>query len=140
MLDMSREYSNFFPEARHIADPLIAASDYGMSAVSIQAIFAELRAQLVPMVQAITSQPPMDNSCLHQHYPEAEQLAFCHSILKQMGYDFERGRQDKTLHPFMTKFSIDYPSRLGVQFNTLAREITMLTVLTLDREIVVNTV
>jgi carboxypeptidase Taq len=107
MLDMSREYSSFFPDARHIADPHITGSDYGMSAVSIQAVFAELRSQLVPVVAAITSQPPVDNSCLHQHYPEAEQLAFCHSILKQMGYDLERGRQDKTLHPFMTKFSID---------------------------------
>lgn len=107
MLDMSREYSSFFSEARHIADPLIAASDYGMSAASIQSVFTELRAQLVPVVAAITSQPPVDNSCLHQHYPEAEQLAFCHNILKQMGYDLERGRQDKTLHPFMTKFSID---------------------------------
>jgi carboxypeptidase Taq len=107
MLDMSREYSSFFPEARHIADPHIAGSDYGMSARSIQAVFAELRAQLVPVVEAITSQPPVDNSCLQQHYPEAEQLAFYHSILKQMGYDLERGRQDKTLHPFMTRFSID---------------------------------
>jgi carboxypeptidase Taq len=107
MLDMSREYSSFFPEARHIADPHITGSDYGMSAISIQALFAELRTQLVPVVAAITSQPPVDNSCLQQHYPEAEQLAFCHSVLKQMGYDLERGRQDKTLHPFMTKFSID---------------------------------
>jgi carboxypeptidase Taq len=107
MLDMSREYSSFFPEARHIADPHIAGSDYGMSAVLIQAVFSELRAQLVPLVEAITSQPPVDNSCLQQHYPEAEQLAFYHSVLKQMGYDLDRGRQDKTLHPFMTKFSID---------------------------------
>jgi carboxypeptidase Taq len=107
MLDLSREYSSFFPEAQHIADPLIAASDYGMSAVSIQSVFAELRAQLVPVVQAITSQPPVDNSFLHQHYPEAEQFVFCRNVLNQMGYDLERGRQDKTLHPFMTKFSID---------------------------------
>jgi carboxypeptidase Taq len=107
MLEMSREYSGFFPDALHIADPHIAAFDYGMSAVSIRAIFAELRAQLVPVVQAITSQPPVDNSCLHQHYPVAEQLAFCNSILKQMGYDLDRGRHDLTLHPFMTRFSID---------------------------------
>jgi carboxypeptidase Taq len=107
MLDLSREYSSFFPAALHVADPHIADSDYGMSAVSIRSIFAELRSQLVPLVQAITSQPPIDDSCLHQHYPEAEQIAFSHSILKQMGYDFDRGRQDKTLHPFMTKFSID---------------------------------
>jgi carboxypeptidase Taq len=107
MLEMSQEYSSFFPDALHIADPHIESSDYGMSAVSVRAIFAELRAQLVPIVAAITSQPPVDTSCLHQHYPEAKQLAFTNIILKQMGYSLERGRQDKTLHPFMTKFSID---------------------------------
>ncbi len=107
MLEMSQEYSSFFPDAAHIADPHIESSDYGMSALSMRSIFAELRAQLVPVVAAITSQPPVDDSCLHQHYPEAEQLAFTHTILHQMGYSLDRGRQDKTLHPFMTKFSID---------------------------------
>jgi carboxypeptidase Taq len=104
---MSREYSSFFPDAQHIADTHIAASDYGMSAVSIRNVFSELRERLVPLVRSIISQPLVDNSCLHQYYPEAEQIAFCQSILKQMGYDMQRGRQDKTIHPFMTKFSID---------------------------------
>src|SRR5690606_6759768 len=27
-------------------------------------------------------------------------------IIKRYGYDFDRGRQDKTHHPYMTKFSI----------------------------------
>jgi carboxypeptidase Taq len=107
MLDMSRDYSGFFPDAEHIADPHIDASDYGMTAKSIQAVFAELRSHLVPVVQAITSQPPIDDSCLHQHYPEAEQFAFTYQVLGQLGYDLQRGRQDKTLHPFMTNFSID---------------------------------
>ena len=107
MLAMSREYSSFFPDAQHIGDPHIASSDYGMSAVAIQEIFAELRAQLVPIVEAITSQPASDNSCLHKHYSSSQQFAFCQSLLKQIGYDFARGRQDLTLHPFMTRFSID---------------------------------
>jgi carboxypeptidase Taq len=107
MLEMSREYSSFFPEAEHVADPHIEASDYGMSARSIQAIFAELRQQLVPVVQAILACPPIDDTCLHQHYPEADQLNFTYQVLSQMGYDLERGRQDKTLHPFMTNFSIN---------------------------------
>jgi carboxypeptidase Taq len=35
MLEMSREYSSFFPEAAHIADPHIETSDYGMATTSI---------------------------------------------------------------------------------------------------------
>lgn len=105
-LDMSRELSNYFPGYRHIADPLINFADYGMSAQQVRAVFSQLRAQLVPLVEAITAQEPADDSCLLQHYPEDQQLAFGLNIIKQYGYDFERGRQDKTHHPFMTSFNI----------------------------------
>ena len=27
------------------------------------------------------------------------------AVIKDLGYDFDRGRQDKTHHPFMTRFS-----------------------------------
>lgn len=105
-LELSREYANFFPGYEHIADPLIDRADYGMKASTVRSLFSELRQKLVPIVEAIVSQPPVNDSCLKQHFPEAEQLAFSLKVLKQIGYDFQRGRQDKTLHPFMTNFSI----------------------------------
>ncbi len=104
-LELSRELANFFPGYEHIADPLIAEADYGMKATSVRELFAELRQQLVPIVEAISAQPVTDASCLHQHFPEAEQIAFSLKVIEKLGYDFQRGRQDKTLHPFMTKFS-----------------------------------
>ncbi|KAB8142607.1 carboxypeptidase M32 [Chloroflexia bacterium SDU3-3] len=105
-LELSRRYASFFPGYEHIADPLIDLSDYGMKASSVRATFADLRAQLVPIVQAITAQPPADESCTLQFFPEAQQLAFGEQVIRAYGYDFERGRQDKTHHPFMTSFSI----------------------------------
>lgn len=104
-VELSRRYAECFPGYEHIADPLIDGSDYGMKVSSVRAIFAELREQLVPMVQAITAQPPVDESFLHRHYPEAQQLAFGEEVIKRLGYDFTRGRQDKTHHPFMTRFA-----------------------------------
>ncbi|MCU0495510.1 MAG: carboxypeptidase M32 [Chloroflexaceae bacterium] len=104
-LEMSRQAANYFPGYQHIADPLINWSDYGMSAATVRALFAELRSQLVPLVQAITSGEPADDSCLHQHYPEGQQLAFGLMMAQRYGYDLNRGRQDKTHHPFMTKFA-----------------------------------
>jgi carboxypeptidase Taq len=96
----------FFPGYDHIADPLIESSDYGMKVVDVRRVFAELRQELVPIVSAITSQEPADDSCLHQHFPEEKQLAFGLEVAQQFGYDMNRGRQDKTHHPFMTKFSL----------------------------------
>jgi carboxypeptidase Taq len=104
-LALSREYANFFPGYDHIADPLISAADFGMTAEQVRSLFAELRQQLVPLVEAIAAQPRADASCLHQHFPESQQLAFSLKVIEQLGYDFQRGRQDKTLHPFMIKFS-----------------------------------
>jgi carboxypeptidase Taq len=105
-VDYSRRLADFFPGYEHIADPLINFADYGMKASSVRALFAELREQLVPLVQAITSQPQTDDACLHKRFPEEQQLAFSNEVAKQIGYDFQRGRLDKTHHPFTTNFSI----------------------------------
>jgi len=105
-LELSRQLADCFPGYEHIADPLIDHADYGMKASSVSAIFAELRDQLVPIVQAITAQPPADDSCLRQHFPEAQQWEFGLDVVRRFGYDFQRGRQDKAPHPFTTEFSI----------------------------------
>jgi carboxypeptidase Taq len=105
-LDLSRQLADFFPGYEHIADPLIDFADYGMKASSVRAVFGQLREALAPIVQAITAQAPADDACLRQPFPEDQQLAFGVEVIKKFGYDFERGRQDKTHHPFMTKFSL----------------------------------
>jgi len=95
-LDLSRQLANCFPGYEHIADPLIDTADYGMKASSIRELFSKLREQLVPLVQKITAQPVAGDECLRQHFPEAEQLAFGEKIIRAFGYDFNRGRQDKS--------------------------------------------
>jgi carboxypeptidase Taq len=106
MLDLSRQLANYFPGYEHVADPLIDYADYGMKAATVRKVFGELREQLVPIVKAITAQPVADDSCLRQSFPEALQLDFGREVIKRFGYDFERGRQDKTHHPFCTTFSL----------------------------------
>ncbi len=103
-LDYSRQYADFFPGYESIIDPLINDADYGMKATDVRAVFAQLREQLVPLVRAIAAQPPADESPVKQHYPEAGQRAFGETIIRAYGYDFTRGRQDKTAHPFATSF------------------------------------
>jgi carboxypeptidase Taq len=104
-LDLSREMANFFPGYEHIADPLIDFADYGMKASSVRRLFADLRTAQVPIAQAIFAQEPADDSCLRKHFPEKEQMAFSEEVVREMGYDFQRGRVDKTHHPFTISFS-----------------------------------
>jgi len=123
-LELSRRLADFFPGYEHIADPLITYEDEGMKASILRTLFAELREQLVPIVEAITSQPPADDAFLRQHYPEARQLAVGREVVERMGYEFSRGRRDKTPHPFMTKFSLgDVRITTRVEENYLAESL-----------------
>ena len=105
-LDLSRQFAEYFPGYEHVGDPLINLNDEGMKASSVRALFASLRQQLVPIVKAISAQPPADDACVHRHFPESLQSQFGVEVITAYGYDFKRGRQDKTHHPFMTKFSL----------------------------------
>lgn len=105
-LDLSRQLADFFPGYEHIADPLIDFEDYGMKVSNLRVLFDELLEQLAPIVKALTTESPADDSCLRQTFPEAKQLDFGIDVIRRFGYDFKRGRQDKTHHPFTTKFSI----------------------------------
>jgi len=104
-LDFSRQYAGFFAPYAHIADPLIDGPDEGMTTAKVQALFAELHASLLPIVRAIAEQPLADDSCLRGAFPEAAQMAFGTAVIERVGYDFQRGRLDKTHHPFCTKFA-----------------------------------
>ncbi|MBL3540298.1 carboxypeptidase M32 [Aminivibrio sp.] len=105
-LDLSRRLADFFPGYDHIADPLIDFSDYGMKAGSVRKVFGELREQLVPLVRAAASRQAADDSCLKGHFPKDRQLDFGKMVIGMFGYDFARGRQDLTHHPFETRFSV----------------------------------
>jgi carboxypeptidase Taq len=105
-LDLSRRMADCFPGYASIADPLIDFYDHGMTAASIRSVFGALRSRLVPIVRAITSRPPADDSCIKQYAPAKAQLDFGLDVVRAYGFDFERGRQDLTHHPFMTKFSL----------------------------------
>jgi carboxypeptidase Taq len=104
-VDLSREYAGFFAPYQHVADPLIDDAEEGMTTASVRSLFAELRSELMPIVRAISDQPIPGDGCLRSFFREPAQLDFSLSVVKQFGYDTDRGRLDKTRHPFCAKFS-----------------------------------
>ena len=106
-LDLSRRLAGYTPNAEHVADPLIDRQDPGMTASQVSALFAELRARLVPLLQRITEAAGNDNQVVRQHFPIDAQRAFARRVVALMGFDFDRGRIDDTAHPFMTTFASD---------------------------------
>jgi carboxypeptidase Taq len=104
-LDFSRRFADYMSPYEHVADPLIDGPDEGMTVAGVRALFDELRTQLVPIVRAIAEQPVADDSCLRGTFPEQKQIDLALLSVKHFGYDLDRGRLDKTPHPFCTKVS-----------------------------------
>ena len=102
-VELSRELAAYHPGYAHPYDALIDLAEDGMTVAAVQALFTELRAGLVPLIKAIRARPEADGSCLAGEFPESAQQAFGEKVIRAFGYDYTRGRQDKTAHPFMTK-------------------------------------
>ena len=103
-VELSRELAAFHPGYAHPYDALIDLAEDGMTVRAVRALFSDLRAGLAPLIEAIRARPQVDDSCLTGDFPERAQQAFGETVIRAFGYDFARGRQDKTAHPFMTKF------------------------------------
>lgn len=92
----------------HPYDTLLDFFEPGMTTAEVTRLFGELKAGLVPLLQDIVNRgQPVDDSFFNQEYPEERQWDVSMAVLREIGYDFTRGRQDKTAHPFTTTFSIN---------------------------------
>jgi carboxypeptidase Taq len=103
---LRQEYATFFPGINHPYDAQLDDFEPGMKTAEVQAIFNELRPRQVELIRAIAGKSPVDDSFLHQAFDEKKQWDFGVEVVTQFGYDWKRGRQDKTAHPFETSFSI----------------------------------
>jgi carboxypeptidase Taq len=98
------DFASFLPcigYAEHPMDALIAQLEPGMTTASVRALFADLRTALVPLVRRIAPRlARVDDSVLHRPYDEATQERIGKEVVTRFGYDFTRGRLDRTTHPF----------------------------------------
>jgi len=92
----------------HLYDALLDEFEPEMKTAEVARVFDSLKAELVPLVQAITEQgEAVDDAFLRQPYDETAQWDFGMIPLKAIGFDLNRGRQDKSVHPFTTSFSVN---------------------------------
>ncbi|WP_313890944.1 carboxypeptidase M32 [Psychrobacillus sp.] len=78
----------------------------GMTTEVLDKVFGELRSRIVPLLKKITESPNQPKTdFLFKHFDKAGQEAFSLEILKQLGYDFDAGRLDETVHPFETRLN-----------------------------------
>ncbi|TKJ29836.1 MAG: carboxypeptidase [Chloroflexi bacterium B3_Chlor] len=105
IVELRRRYVDFFAPYDHIYDPLLDDFEPGMKTAEVKAVFDELRPQQIELVQAIAERgAPVDDSPVRQRFDEQKQWDFGMEVATAIGYDFDRGRQDKSVHPFTVGF------------------------------------
>jgi len=107
VVELNQRYVTFFPPADHPYDILLDQFERGMKTAEVKQIFDALRPQQVELLKAIAERPQVDDSFLHVEYDEKKMWDFSEVIATKFGYDWERGRQDISAHPFTTNFSIN---------------------------------
>ncbi|MBK7573619.1 MAG: carboxypeptidase M32, partial [Bacteroidetes bacterium] len=89
----------------HPYDAFLNEFEPELKTSEVEALFNDVRKELVPFVKQLMSKPVGSQEILHRSYDKDKQFAYSEHVLKQMGYDFEAGRQDISVHPFSTNFS-----------------------------------
>lgn len=75
----------------------------GMTVDILDSVFSELRSRIVPLVKQIAeSEHRPETAFLYKEFPKEKQHQLNLEVLKQLGYDFQAGRLDETVHPFAT--------------------------------------
>ncbi len=103
VLRLTREVAAALRAGGTAYDALLDRFEPGETSRNLKRVFGALRDELAPLVAAIVDagREP-DASILTRDYPVARQTAFGIAAAEAIGFDFERGRLDETVHPFCT--------------------------------------
>jgi len=107
LVALRRQYADFFKPYQHIYDPLLDDYEPGLKTAEVEEIFNGLRSRQVSLIKAIREKPQVESGFLKLHFPESGQLEFGKKIITAIGFDWNRGRLDKSVHPFTTGFGLN---------------------------------
>lgn len=81
-------------------DALLDEFEPGAKTREIESIFADLRRQTVALLDRLRAGKAPDDTILRRMYPEPQQRLLSQRMAEAIGFDFERGRADVSVHPF----------------------------------------
>ncbi|MGO4706196.1 carboxypeptidase M32 [Microvirga sp. 2MCAF38] len=104
-MNLARAYADAVGYGKHPYDAMVAVYEPTESAESLKVFFDELRTGLKPILDKARARPAPRSDFLFRDYAEEGQHAFGEFVARKLGYDFTRGRLDKTVHPFEVSFT-----------------------------------
>ena len=103
LVEMNKRFIEYWGYKDNKYDVLLDMYEPGMTVSILDEVFSNVREKIVPLVHKIaesTNKPSTD--FLYEPFSKENQEAFSLKVLQQVGYDFDAGRLDQTVHPFAT--------------------------------------
>ncbi|RNB84719.1 carboxypeptidase M32 [Brevibacillus fluminis] len=101
LVSYNKRFSEYWSDQGHPYDALLDVHDPGMTVEQLDDVFAKLKARLIPLLSRVKQEKTVaDTSFLFKRFPIAVQKELHHFLLQELGYDFQGGRLDETVHPF----------------------------------------
>lgn len=101
MVELKKEWARCIDPGKEPYDVNIDVYERGFTMERIDPIFERLKAELIPLIAAIgSSSYKPDTSFLQGHFPVEKQKELGARIIRDMGFNFDHGRVDVSVHPF----------------------------------------
>lgn len=105
LLNLKNKECELIGYEQHPYDAMLDQYEPGTKSEDLKVLFNDVKTNLVGFVKQIAQKPQNPDAFMFEEYDEQKQWDFSIYLLRQMGYDFEAGRQDKSSHPFTTNFN-----------------------------------
>ncbi len=108
IFELKREEAQAIDGPGSLYDVLLDDFEPGASTEEVGQVLAALKAQIVPLISAVSESPiRVQTELLHRNFPKHEQKKFAVNATKAIGFDYQRGRIDIAHHPFCTELGPD---------------------------------
>ena len=101
LVALVRERAQALQRGERLYDGLLDEHEPGMTQARLDPILQALRTRLLPLSHELaerTARAPL--RLPNGHYSDAIQDRLCRDLLAEIGFDFDRGRLDRSTHPF----------------------------------------
>lgn len=105
MVELKKEEAALAGYEQHPYNALLDQYEKGATVSLLDKVFTEVRQPLRDLLNRISGGRPVDDQFLRGNYPKQQQWDFGMQLIRQLGFDFEAGRQDLSEHPFTTNFN-----------------------------------
>ncbi|WP_409270427.1 carboxypeptidase M32 [Neobacillus sp. SCS-31] len=103
LVAITKQFIEYWGHGGNPYNSLLDMYEPGITVEVLDNVFARLRDKIVPLVSEIAkSGNKPETGFLSHYFPKEAQKDFSLEVLKEIGYNFNAGRLDETVHPFAT--------------------------------------